>query len=695
MRPRLDPLRIAVALLLLWAAGLVVAAAQLDAWRVELSRTLMQLNADAQFRVRLARDRDAVDPQWYRRKALVLLAANEKLRDHAAWTLFIPGSWRMFDDLEERLAARIEHEFADIVVETIRRELQLRVQAITGGAGSGHCAAPTPPAAAARRLSAAPEDLAEYVAVREHLRQLQAFDQAAQAFLRLQRSSDPDPEELRALVRFTLGAELDGPLGRSTRLFRDREEVSIQPALLHAAWQAAARCSLTRGMAALHTRLLSSNELIALEQALAQHSAGLFEAARAPAFERAAERLRAVLAVLQDQDALLGQGRNGWMRDGRPRLGPGYEDLLRQVRQIGLLGPEVERQLQAQAGEAFQHFRREFEASFGTPGQAGIVWLESQQRFGLAPERDALRLGLVQLLQQPFMDDPWTSAKARENEWKTEALSVAEASQWMELRQRFHAEDLARFPPFARDAVARLVDTRVADLIYRPAMRGLRAGTGDFDLVAYRARSPQVASLRSMLGRLGAAAMADRLWAAHTEPVLKPLMQARQQWEQSALYQPQAGDFQWWQGEGGPLWQAFGAADAAAVQKSLAEQIAQLQTLSQQAAPLVEAAGPELARHPEVQRWAVLAQELDHWRAKRGDSSLLALERYLVAVGGDLRRDNCMERLTSFAPPRRDDGVAQRYLQLHDALVQRCTQLRAGSPAPAARPAAPVQPPLG
>ena len=109
----------------------LVAACNSGSWRQELTRTLLQLNADAQFRARV-QSREAVDPEWYRRKALALLSATERLQQRRRWTLFVPGSWRPFDDLEEQVQARLAREFGDIVVETMRRELYARASQLTG-----------------------------------------------------------------------------------------------------------------------------------------------------------------------------------------------------------------------------------------------------------------------------------------------------------------------------------------------------------------------------------------------------------------------------------------------------------------------------------------------------------------------------------------------------------------------------------
>ena len=79
------------------------------------------------------------------------------------------------------------------------------------------------------------------------------------------------------------------------------------------------------------------------------------------------------------------------MRQGSLQLGPAYGELLRRIGAIRLLGPQVLQQLDSRSGAAFAAFRRQFEAAFGSGAAPGIVWLEGERRFGLSPERAALR----------------------------------------------------------------------------------------------------------------------------------------------------------------------------------------------------------------------------------------------------------------------------------------------------------------
>jgi type VI secretion system protein ImpL len=92
-----------------------------------------------------------------------------------------------------------------------------------------------------------------------------------------------------------------------------------------------------------------------------------------------------------------------------------------------------------------------------------------------------------------------------------------------------------------------------------------------------------------------------------------------------------------------------------------------------------------------VLRWEGIAAELRRYRAGAPDSSLLALERYLLALGPELNRSNCLERLAAAAPAGiRADEFGQRHRHIHNALASRCAELRSPARAPASPRAAAI-----
>jgi type VI secretion system protein ImpL len=690
-RPLLLALWIARALLALWAAGLVVAAVELDDWRRELARTLVQLNADAQFRAR-APAREAVDPEWYRRKALSLLAATGRLQRDTSWTLFVPGSWRVFDKLEERLRARVEHEFAEIVVETIHVELYRRAGELTGmplvgraaAAGAADCQSPLP--RSIDRRPAAADELPEFVAARDHVDALAQLDAAVQAFLNLQHSAG-EPGTLRDLVRYTLHADLPGSLDAGVRLFQAPGEVNLRPAWMQASLQAATRCSLRKAMAALHTRLLDANDLLALEQGLAGRLDAAFgPAARAMPAERTIESLRAAHALLRDQQALLARGGNDWMREGQLRLGPAYEAMLRKIAQTRLLGPEVLAQIGGESNAAFAEFRRAFDAAYGGGEEAGIVWRTDKGGFAFSGQRAALHDALDAMLRLPFIADPVPARASGAARPDALATAVHDARSIAQERRAFSEEMLPKLAAPARIVVARLVNSRAADAIYQGAYRAMkttlpRDAATPLDPASFTRLREQVAVLQPILKDAGAPLLGERLHALLDSELLARLAVLEDDWRrQPMLNDARAADLGWWQGEAIAPATLLGAADNA----SFSAAAARLDTLRQQARSLVALGSPALAADVHAQQWERLALEVDRYRARRSDSSLLRLEHFTRTLGSDLRKENCAERLAQAgAQPSADDPIAVRHAQVREALQDRCNELRAGGPAPA------------
>jgi type VI secretion system protein ImpL len=692
-------LLIAYAVLAVWAVGLAVAAMHLGDWRQQLTRTLMQLNADAQFRAR-ANNREAVDPEWYRRKALALLDATDRVQQDAAWSLFVPGSWTAFDSLEEQLEARLSREFSEIVVETMRRELYARASRLTGVAlvrGTGdlqtasECQSPVPQTVE-RKLASAPEDLPEFVAVADYVAGVERLDDAVQSFLSLQYSSG-QPEQLRKLVAYTLDKELPGALASSVRMFQAGEEVNIQPALMQSRLQWATRCSLAKAMTALHTRLLNTNDLFALEQGLAERSTGLFDPnARPMPFERTLERYRAVHALLADQHTLLAMGRNDWMRQGSLQLGPSYQAVLQRIERTRLLGPEVVHQLNSQSGAAFAEFRRQFEAAFGSQGAPGIVWLEDEKRFGLSPDRSGVRQGLAALLKTSFMAEEAASSTGKGGKEVIVPLGriTQDARALADERARARAEIVPLFPAQAQLVVSRVVDARVSDVIYQRAFRTLKASVpadpqAPLDQAAFKQQRDQVTALQAILKETGAPALGERLMATLDGELLRRLALVQEEWQGQPLQDARMQDFSWWQGEPLPLAAALSGPDAVPAQPALSRTAARLDLLVQRAKVLLALGSPALATHPAAANWLQLQGELERYAARATDSSLLRLERYVTALGPDFHRENCGERLAANPPAAaHEDAIAVRHAQLHAALAARCSQLRAQTSAPPA-----------
>ncbi|ROZ69618.1 hypothetical protein [Ramlibacter sp. WS9] len=692
LAPRRWPLRhIAAALLGTWMVGLVVAAVQLSAWNDELVRLLVQIRADAVFRTRMAQYHETIPREWYRSKALSLLAASDKLQDDGRWMLFLPGSWRPFDDLRERLAVRIEREFSEIAVDTMRRELFFRASRLTGMPQDsktaqllpgGNCAQPAVPTDAASSARGLPE----LIAVQTHLDALEQLDQAVRALLALQDPATADAQHLRALVHYTLGAEVPGRLSRGAAFFRNARTPGddLQNAMTLAQLQYAARCSVGKAMAALDTRLFERNDLLAAESFIAQRAARLFAPGAKPHLLPYAERvqgLREVVAAIDQQQALLEQGTYAWLNRGKPSLGSAHEALLTRVAGMRLLGPEAVEQVRRRSDGMLMQFRGQFTQAFKGTAEPGLAWDEARGRLALSPQRIALREGLAALLREPFMAEPAgrdiPATAPPPLTWEPRRLEQALVA--AEVRKRFAAESLVQFPASVQPGIAQLVNHQLAQLVQDVTVEAMIAGSATetavaFDAAAYRAQREQLAKVQALLAQLGSQARAEKLRALLANDVRERLALAERALWHSPIFSARTQDFSWWQGEGSPILQAFGAMDGLGLRASLAQQIAEMEQPARQATALLPFVDASIASNPGVLRWKGMLPELERYRARTG--SLFALERYLL-IGPELNRANCLERLAlvpvAEAPA---DEFGRRQLHIHRALAARCAELR-------------------
>ena len=461
----------------------------------------------------------------------------------------------------------------------------------------------------------------------------------------LQRSERPDPARLRQLVAYALGAQLPGPLSRSAAFLRhsmgapDLAQVAVRRARL----QQAALCSLQQSMAALDERVFEHNDLLAVQAQLARRTHELF-GPRAPQrpYAETVAGWREVIALVGRQEQLLDGGESGWMMQATAGLGPVHDALLARITQVGLLGPEAAQLLRRQSADALQRLRRQLAGSLASGTEPGLIWVEREGRLVLSPQRLALRDELAALLREPFMAPP-LEPSCRERRHSAAGLGIAAPGSRRWPGQRCA---IASWPSVCRNsrvsaqpAVARVVDRQFGARVEETALGAMSPASGNANLLldapAWRSQRQQLARVQTLLAHLGARAGAERLRALAAADAAGRLALADQALAQTPLYAARTRDFGWWQGDGSPILQAFEVSDAKGLRRVLAQQFGRLDALGRQAAAFAQAPLP--GTEAQAARWQSIAAELARYRAGSADSSVLALERYLVWMAPDLR----------------------------------------------------------
>lgn len=679
-----------------WGVGLAVATWQLHQHNATLVAALTQLQDDAQYRTRTTQSGGTIPSAWYRSKALSLLAMNERLRTDGTHSMFMPGSWRLFDDLNERVIERIEREFGDIAVSTLRRELIGRVSRLSGveqeeatgefiiGATCG-----LPPSFAAlgdtpRKNGLLIENQPEFGALQSYLASVDQLDIALQALERLRLPSVGNGEDLRVVVRYALGAELPADMGRSLRYLRQAATDSNALAVPLSPIQDALRCALTKASSQLDTRLFANNELVVSEQLLARQWP---ELTGSGSFARTTTGYRNVVAAIKDQEDLIATGKGGWMRQSGLVLGQTYDKTIDRVAQNRLLGEPAAEQLRNRSQAAFQKFRTEFNLRFGGP-QPGIIWQEKEGRFVLSPERGALRDALNSLLNQPFM----SSARNRDVPslparsvivWDLSRLDQALALS--DVRKRYLSENLAAFPSSARIGVENTLNAHFAQLVVdltaeaagtQEVRSSMATDASSSQPVAYETSRQRVIKVQTLLAELNAAGRAQELRSLASRDALERLRMVDDAFTQSELYTMRGRDFKGWRGDRGPVLTAFGVPDAASLTAYLGQQFERAESLGKLADAYIGALDPADANSVLAQRWQAINRDLERYRLKNPNSSLLLLEQFLGTLGAEVDQASCASKLMGKAPASRSgDYFADRHSQIYTALFARCFEL--------------------
>ncbi len=674
-----------------------MATVQLSHRNAALVSALGELSKDGQERAAAEQGGVQLPADWYRRKALALIGLNDRLQTGTAWTVFMPGSWSIVDDLDERVRERFEQEFGGIAVTALEREMLAHVGQLTGVArdpGTGQlivgddCAAPqtlgadTPVAA-----SLAPEDQPAMRALQRYVGSVDQLDAALQAMERLQQPSPDNADALRLAVRYAFGTELQGNVAASLPYFYRNARrggayatdgtggISLPTV------RQALRCSFDKGAQQLDDALFTSNPLVAAEQSVSSHLNTLSVAdAGAADFTKVTGNYRAIATGIGTEQDLLAAGKGAWMRQTQFAPGSVYERTFARAAQNRLLGPELVGRTRERSASGFQAFRSQMAVSFGGP-DSGIVWADKGARYEVSPERIALREGLGKLLNQPFMVAPRGLTLPAVPDGSIVAWDRAQLDQALALgdvRKRFLGDGLASLPEAVQPAVEQALDVQFARLISDQvaAAAAVTPAQGEGDSGAFDAARLRLVKIRAALADMGASDAARRAGhagvarrARSSAPRRRRVERVRSCIRRGPRRLAVSG------ARTARCWPRSASTTRARSARYLDQQATRAIALGRQASVYLAALGPGDAGSPLAMRWQAIVRDLDRYQLKNPNSSLFALEQFVQTVAADPGAGDCLGRF-----PARPSGLAAGdyfstlHARLYDALLARCGQ---------------------
>jgi type VI secretion system protein ImpL len=391
----------------LWALGLGLATFQLHGMQAAVLAYLQMHGANA----------PGPDPTLPQTGAIATLASFEPLGGARFGSVFMPGSWPLFDDLQERLRDRLEKGFATDVVAALRDAAFSRVSGLTGAVRdpatgrlpeNGQCTLPAhwseQPAAPSTGLNLG--DLPEYSAVLNYVNRLDELDRAIAAMQRLASPGEPPHSaDLVLAVQILLNKDLQIKPTRGAVFFRAAAQGGLLLPL--GPIRSAARCALRLADEAMYQRLFDRNSLLLGEQKVAESVARLHDSAGQDADLGARLLLWQTLRMaLDEQQGRLVAGQGGWMRQSVLDLGSAQVRLLKRIADNRLLGAPAVQDSKALAARGFGRFAMAWESAVTSrnpvDGSGALVWAGTG--WDSTPERKALRVAVTAMMAQPYMN---------------------------------------------------------------------------------------------------------------------------------------------------------------------------------------------------------------------------------------------------------------------------------------------------
>ncbi|MDN2710541.1 type VI secretion system protein [Janthinobacterium sp. SUN118] len=708
-RPAVGRLAYWSALLLpaLWALGLIVSSFQLHRLAGEMIVYLDALNGDDRASLQSGRAAagwtaaagGAPNAQRSQQRAVDALLNIEQLGEAHFSSLFMPGSWPIFDDLHDRVQQRLEQGFADNAFEALRRAAFAQLSQLTGvprdpATGSliagAQCTLPARwheqagvPAPSALNL----EDLPHYLAMLQYLARMDELDRVVSAMLRLKGPSSvpASGDDLALVVRVLLGTELNGTPARTAALFR--EVAQNVPSLAIEPMQEAARCSLHLASGAMYRRLFDENGLLRAEQAVAASTGGLFDGVqRSSDLDTQLRQWQTLRAALDAQQSQLMVGKGGWMHQSNLNLGAAHDAMLERIGANSLLGKVGAQDSRQLATQGFGRFVMAWDATLAAPnpvdaGGPGLAWAGATASWAFTPERKALHEAVSALMAPPYMraetpvrlPDVPAGATIRWDKAQLErAASLAEA------RKAFQAGPYTRLPSRLQQPASALVDQALAGSVHGALAQALTIAAAELPSAASDADYASVLRVRARLEEMGARQAVAEVDTALARDAMSRLRRLDEVFTAGEVFVPRDRAFQGWKGEKGALVEAFAAGDGAGLNAYLAQQQEFIEILGKQVEGVLTQLSGAAASQPLVARWQAILADLRRYRLKSPTSSLLAVEQFILNGSADIDLANCADKLGARMAQRRGaDVFAERLHGLQSGLLARCRELSA------------------
>lgn len=433
----------------------------------------------------------------------------------------------------------------------------------------------------------------------------------------------------------------------------------------------------------LHHEGMLRFDVDAIKQGLAELDAG--------GADMTPEKLWVLRDAIGRVEARLSAPALGWITAEGPPASAALERLLEQVRNSRLLGPDLELKLRGLGVSRLLLLKGDLlsaEAPLCGPILKRTDGIVQPQ---LSPCILALKGPLDALRGQGFMTITANGTLQNDGDdgrlvWDVEVLKEAAAIP-KQLEGFLQEGGLKGADPRIveplKGVAARAVRTNVVGRVVKAARREASLPDTRAEVTNFTQASVPLRDVLSAFGRLHLDDSRDRLRSLVRAQGARVLGQAYGELSRAGLYAIEGGTFAWWDGEGTPIYRAFGVDDLgqlteyAAAQRSRAESYAK--ELAEPAMAALESpeVGADDKSTPQITSWRRVVTPLKDYEAKKAGNTVSGLERLLLTELPNVTLDNCLSELEKGSHRRERDYFADRRGDIREKLHARCLQLSA------------------
>lgn len=609
-------------------------------------------------------------------------------------SVFIPSSW--LSPFNENLEQAFVQAFERIIFQSLHEVLDQRARSLTGdvggsrslgGLGSDRFVARTEGAAMPEAVAV--EQLPEFQALDEHVRDLAQLEEIGRVYNGLRDSGDP--EELARVIDYLFQTTLPEGFYRRAALYRNALSHVDYRLFDPAAYQSRAPLRV-RSLAEdffvrLYSTFIEDLTRVALEL---QH---LGQPVQGRNFTIKAEAIGDLVDSITRLERALARPETDWAFRETFNLGIEFEDLMTLVNRSSMLGTKLEEDLRREAEAGWNIYRRalgDFRSDL-----TGPLLIRNRGRVELSLEVLQLQAALRALLSFARINNPDEFEDRIEPgfqlEWESHFLDQAVALE--PPYQRFRERQVVVFDPAARpilESVARItVTAKILDLLARAqrfeplptvATSRLREDEISAEIERFKAASEPLDQILLQLDRLQAREVRAQLSSLVAEQCFDLLQDVDEILQEEGLYEPRQGRFDWWDGRRPVSYGAFGVSDEEELVLYLDLQRQRLEHLAlYYAEPLIKwmqrAILPPNQR-PLYRKWSGIVTELKDYQAQKPGNSLATLEAVIQTDLPKLTLETCarMDRSVRQVGESGDFFLEQRS-ELHRQLFRRCRLL--------------------